>query len=102
MLDGFQNVRILGSIYKLDVLSKTLNRYFREPDHMYETLTRTADIIPRSVLFVLGAIFVAGVFVVGFDQGQIVNVAFASMGVDPLVIHEFSHDLRHAAGFPCH
>ena len=57
---------------------------------------------PVLAIAVLAVIFVAGLFVAGFDQGQIVNAAFAETGIDPLVIHELTHDMRHAAGFPCH
>ena len=54
----------------------------------------------------LVAIFGMGLFVVGFDQGQIIGLAFAEGStenpIDPLLIHELTHDMRHAAGFPCH
>jgi len=46
-------------------------------------------------------------FVVGYDQGQLAQALFAPMGIhlnhaQLMLIHEFNHDLRHAAGFPCH
>lgn len=71
---------------------------------MYDTkqTTKPADRVPRIALVVLGILFVTGIFVVGFEQGQIVNAVLAGAGVDPMIIHEFSHDFRHAAGFPCH
>ncbi len=50
----------------------------------------------------LAVIFGMGLFVVGFDNGQIIQAAFAESGIDPLIIHELTHDMRHAAGFPCH
>ena len=62
--------------------------------------------VSKIALLALAVVFTAGLFVVGFDNGQIVNFVFAedgsSGGIDPLVIHEFTHDMRHAAGFPCH
>ncbi len=62
--------------------------------------------VPKLAILALAIVFAAGLFVVGFDNGHIVNFVFAEDGVaggiDPLVIHEFTHDMRHAAGFPCH
>lgn len=51
-------------------------------------------------LAVLGAVFVLGMFVAGFDNGQLAGAL--APGTDPAVLHELTHDLRHAAGFPCH
>jgi len=62
--------------------------------------------VSKLAILALAVVFAAGLFVVGFDNGHIVNFVFAeggaAVGVDPLVIHEFTHDMRHAAGFPCH
>ena len=63
--------------------------------------------IPKLAIGILAAIFVLSMFVVGYDQGQLVQTLAAPMGInlnhDQLIlIHEFNHDLRHAAGFPCH
>ncbi len=62
--------------------------------------------VSKLAIIALAIIFAAGLFVVGFDQGQIVNLVFAEGStenpVDPMVIHELAHDMRHAAGFPCH
>lgn len=51
-------------------------------------------------LAVLGAVFALGMFVAGLDNGHLA-AAFAP-GTDPAFVHELTHDLRHAAGFPCH
>jgi hypothetical protein len=63
--------------------------------------------VPKVAIGVLIGIFVLCMFVVGYDQGQLVQAFFAPIGIhlnhDKLMlIHEFNHDLRHAAGFPCH
>ena len=63
--------------------------------------------IPKVAIGILVGIFVLSMFVVGYDQGQMVQVLVAPMGVhlnhdQLMLIHEFNHDLRHAAGFPCH
>ena len=68
------------------------------------TVSKTG--VPKLAILALAIVFAAGLFVVGFDNGHIVNFVFAEVGstggIDPLVIHEFTHDMRHAAGFPCH
>ncbi|MGD8432162.1 MAG: CbtB domain-containing protein [Nitrosopumilaceae archaeon] len=58
--------------------------------------------VPTLAIIALAIIFAAGLFVVGFDQGHIFSVAFGEQAYEDLYIHELTHDLRHAAGFPCH
>ena len=62
--------------------------------------------VSKLAILALSIVFAVGLFVVAFDNGHIVNFVFAEDGstgsIDPLVIHEFTHDMRHAAGFPCH
>ena len=58
--------------------------------------------VPKAAIIALAAIFAFGVFVVGFDQGQLFSVAFGEQAFDQMYLHELTHDLRHAAGFPCH
>lgn len=53
-------------------------------------------------IVVLGLIFVVGLFVVGFDQGHIFSIILGEQAFADLYIHELTHDMRHAAGFPCH
>ena len=50
----------------------------------------------------LALVFVFGLFVVGFDQGHIFSVVMGEQAFDEMFIHELTHDMRHAAGFPCH
>ena len=38
---------------------------------------------------------------VGFDQGHIFSLVMGEQAFDNMFIHELTHDLRHAAGFPC-
>jgi hypothetical protein len=47
-------------------------------------------------------ILVFGMFVVGYDQGHLFSVAQGEQAYEDLWMHEFYHDIRHAAGFPCH
>ena len=50
----------------------------------------------------LALVFVFGLFVVGFDQGHIFSLVMGEQAFDEMFIHELTHDMRHAAGFPCH
>jgi len=43
-----------------------------------------------------------GLFSVGFDQGQLFSLVEGKEAFDSNWLHEFVHDMRHAAGFPCH
>ncbi|MCA9812295.1 MAG: CbtB-domain containing protein [Nitrosarchaeum sp.] len=58
--------------------------------------------VPTIAILALGVIFAAGLFVVGFDQGHIFSLVYGEQAFDDLFIHELTHDMRHAAGFPCH
>ena len=58
--------------------------------------------VPVAAIVVLAIIFVAGLFVVGFDQGHILSLVYGEEAFQDLYIHELTHDMRHAAGFPCH
>jgi len=58
--------------------------------------------IPVFAIVVLAVIFAIGLFVVGYDQGHIFSVIQGAEAFDELYIHELTHDMRHAAGFPCH
>ena len=58
--------------------------------------------VPVVAIAVLAVIFVAGLFVVGFDQGHIFSLVYGEQAFEDLYIHELTHDMRHAAGFPCH
>ena len=51
------------------------------------------------------ALIAAGLFmlyVVGLDQGLLLSVFQGDLAFDQNLIHEFVHDARHTAGFPCH
>jgi len=58
--------------------------------------------VPVIAIVVLAIIFAAGLFVVGFDQGHIFSLVYGEEAFQDMYIHEFTHDMRHAAGFPCH
>ena len=58
--------------------------------------------VPTIAIIALAVVFAAGLFVVGFDQGHIFSVVYGEQAFDTMFIHELTHDMRHAAGFPCH
>ena len=62
----------------------------------------TKSAVPKLAIVFLAAIFGLGLFVVGFDQGHIFSLIMGESAFDEMFIHELTHDLRHAAGFPCH
>jgi len=67
----------------------------------YQTLNR-AVAIPAVALFTLVSVFIIGLFVVGFDQGHIFSMINGESAFIDQFLHELTHDMRHAAGFPCH
>ena len=58
--------------------------------------------IPLFAAAILIAIAGMGIFAIGFDQGHILSVVFGQQAFGDMYLHEFTHDMRHAAGFPCH
>ena len=57
---------------------------------------------PKAAIGLLIFILAFGLFIVGYDQGQLFSLVQGEQAYNDLWIHEFSHDMRHAAGFPCH
>ena len=64
--------------------------------------TITTSSVSKIAIVTLALIFGFGLFVVGFDQGHIFSVVMGEQAFDEMLIHELNHDMRHAAGFPCH
>ena len=65
-------------------------------------ITITKSGVPVYALVILAGIFAFGLFFVGYDQGHLFSMAMGEMAFDEMLIHELTHDMRHAAGFPCH
>jgi Probable cobalt transporter subunit (CbtB) len=66
-----------------------------------QILKESSD-LPKIAIGVLLAILLFGMFIVGYDQGQLFSLVEGQKAFDDMWMHEFYHDLRHAAGFPCH
>jgi hypothetical protein len=69
--------------------------------------TTSSEGIPRIAVGILLGVLAFGVFIVGFDQGEILGFTVPADGSGggeqgTNWAHEFYHDMRHAAGFPCH
>jgi len=58
--------------------------------------------VPVYAVAILAIIFAFGLFFVGYDQGHLFSIVFGEQAFEDLYIHELTHDMRHAAGFPCH
>ena len=65
-------------------------------------ITITESTVPIFAIVILAIIFAVGMFVVGYDQGHIFSIVLGEQAYEDLYIHELTHDMRHAAGFPCH
>jgi len=64
--------------------------------------TRSTSTIPFFAIVALALIFSLGLFIVAYDQGHIFSIVQGEQSFIDQFLHEFTHDLRHAAGFPCH
>ena len=58
--------------------------------------------VPIFEIALLAVVFAFGLFFVGYDQGHIFSIVLGEQAFEDLYIHELTHDMRHAAGFPCH
>ena len=65
-------------------------------------ITKTNYSLPKLSVGILFVIFGLGLFVVGFDQGHLFSLVGGTDAFDDLYLHELFHDMRHAAGYPCH
>ena len=64
--------------------------------------TKSFETIPKFVLVILVTIFIVGFFAVGLDQGHIFSLIYGESSFTEQFLHELTHDMRHAVGFPCH
>jgi len=67
-----------------------------------EEITVSKQTVPTLAVVILAVIFGFGLFLVGYDQGHLFSIVQGAEAFDDLFIHELTHDMRHAAGFPCH
>ncbi|KAA2280455.1 CbtB domain-containing protein [Candidatus Nitrosocosmicus sp. SS] len=60
------------------------------------------DQTPKLAIVVLAIVAILSIYIVGYDQGQLFSLAQGNDAYQSMWLHEFTHDIRHAAGFPCH
>jgi len=79
------------------------------PDGMSQgnRITSNSSIgVSKTAIGILLAVLAFGVFMVGFDQGEVLGFSPPADGSGGSPgnnwPHEFYHDMRHAAGMPCH
>jgi uncharacterized membrane protein SpoIIM required for sporulation len=58
--------------------------------------------VPKIAVGILAMILLFGLFMIGYDQGQLFSIVQGEKAFEDLYVHELFHDMRHAAGFPCH
>jgi putative cobalt transporter subunit CbtB len=70
--------------------------------NILQKLTKSSHGVPKLAVGILLVLFGVGFFSVGFDQGQLFSLIEGPKAYGDMYLHEFSHDMRHASGFPCH
>ena len=65
-------------------------------------ITKSNYTVPKLVAGILLVLFGLGFFVGGFDQGHLFSLIEGTNAFNDLYLHELFHDMRHAAGYPCH
>ncbi len=87
----------VGNIQELKYIQMLLN-FMSESRQVNVSKTD----VSKLAIVALALVFAAGLFLVGFDQGHIFSLVYGEQAFEDLYIHELTHDMRHAAGFPCH
>lgn len=67
-----------------------------------ELRVMNSDNVPKLAIGILAVIAIFSIYIVGYDQGQLFSMVQGSEAFDTMWLHEYTHDIRHAAGFPCH
>jgi hypothetical protein len=65
-------------------------------------IAKRSEGVPKVAIGILLAVLLFGIFIVGYDQGQLFSLVQGKEAFNQMWMHEFYHDMRHAAGFPCH
>ncbi len=67
-----------------------------------ELRVMNSDNVPKLAIGILAVIAIFSIYIVGYDQGHLFSMVQGSEAFDTMWLHEFTHDIRHTAGFPCH
>jgi ABC-type uncharacterized transport system permease subunit len=79
----------------------TLSKSYCTVSHS-EEITVSKSGIPVVAIVILAVIFAFALFLVGYDQGHFFSTVLGEQAFEDIYLHELTHDMRHAAGFPCH
>jgi len=88
-------IAIYTIIYIIRTNGKIMSLYL-------ELRVKNSDNVPRLAIGILAVIAIFSIYLIGYDQGQLFSMVQGSEAYDSMWLHEFTHDIRHAAGFPCH
>ena len=91
--------------YELDKPSNRLNTIQflkKKMTKILQQLTKSSQGVQKLAVGILLILFGVGFFGMGFDQGQLFSLVEGPNAYGDMYLHEFSHDMRHASGFPCH
>ncbi len=58
--------------------------------------------VSKVAFVVLGLVSIVALFMVAFDQGHTFSLVYGDQAFVDQYLHELTHDIRHASGFPCH
>ena len=67
-----------------------------------ELKARSDEETPKLAMVIIAALAIISVYLVGYDQGELFSLVQGNGAYDNMFLHEFTHDIRHATGFPCH
>ena len=65
-------------------------------------VTKSIVSVPLFAVIILSIVCVFGLFIVAYDNGHIFSIVQGDQAYVDQFLHELTHDIRHAAGFPCH
>lgn len=69
---------------------------------MDRVITVSGFKVPLLALLILAAFSTFALYAVGYDQGQLLSIAFGDSAYLDNYLHELFHDTRHSLGLPCH
>lgn len=69
---------------------------------MSQSVMANTTSVSMIAIIALAVVFAFGLFLVGYDQGHLFSIIQGADAFEELYLHELTHDMRHAAGLPCH
>lgn len=91
----FSRLYFWAIVYIIRLVGKNMSSYSK-------LRTVNTEKSPKLAIAVLAIIAIFSIYIVGYDQGQLFSMVQGNDAFDSMWLHEFTHDIRHASGFPCH